>query len=96
MGTILDLIIGDPHNFPHPIRAIGNLIARLEKSLLGEVTGNPNRNPSLEKTRGTLLWSLVVTVTLALTAAVTVGAYALHPYVGIGVEAAAESAPLPL
>ena len=87
MGTILDLIIGDPHNFPHPIRAIGNLIARLEKSLLGEVTGNPNRNPSLEKTRGTLLWSLVVTVTLALTAAVTVGAYALHPYVGIGVEA---------
>ena len=87
MGTILDLIIGDPHNFPHPIRAIGNLIARLEKSLLGDVAGRPDRNPSLEKNRGTLLWSLVVTITVALTAAVTIGAYALHPYVGIGVEA---------
>ena len=87
MGTILDLIIGDPHNFPHPIRAIGNLIARLEKRLLGEVTGNPNRNPYLEKTKGILLWSLVVTITVALTAAVTIGAYAIHPYIGILVEA---------
>ena len=87
MGTILDLIIGDPHNFPHPIRAIGNLIAKLEKRLLGDVSGKSDRNPSLEKTRGTLLLSLVVTITVALTAAVTIGAYALHPYVGIGVEA---------
>ncbi len=87
MGTILDLIIGDPHNFPHPIRAIGNLIAKLEKRLLGEVTGNPNRNPSLEKTKGTLLWCLVVTITVALTGAVTIGAYAIHSYIGILVEA---------
>lgn len=87
MGTILDLIIGDPHNFPHPIRAIGNLIAKLEKRLLGDVSGKSDRNPSLEKTRGTLLWSLVVIVTVALTAAVTIGAYAIHPYIGILVEA---------
>ena len=87
MGPILDRIIGEPHNFPHPIRAIGNLIAKLEKRLLGDVSGKSDRNPSLEKTRGTLLWSLVVTITVALTAAVTIGAYALHPYVGIGVEA---------
>jgi len=87
MGTILDLIIGDPHNFPHPIRAIGNLIAKLEKRLLGDVSGKSDRNPSLEKTRGTLLWSLVVIITVAVTGAVTIGAYAIHPYVGIGVEA---------
>jgi adenosylcobinamide-phosphate synthase len=87
MGTLLDLIIGDPHDFPHPIRAIGNLIAWLEKRLLGDVSGKSDRNPSLEKTRGTLLWSLVVIVTVALTAAVTIGAYAIHPYIGILVEA---------
>ena len=87
MGTILDLIIGDPHDFPHPIRAIGNLIAWLEKRLLGDATGKPDRNPSLEKTRGTLLWCLVVSITLIVTAAVTIGAYAIHPYIGIWTEA---------
>ena len=31
VGFILDLIIGDPHNFPHPIRLIGKLIDVLDK-----------------------------------------------------------------
>lgn len=86
-GTILDLIIGDPHDFPHPIRAIGNLIAWLEKRLLGDVTEMPDRNPFKEKTKGTLLWCLTVIVTVAVTGTVTIGAYLIHPYVGILAEA---------
>jgi len=31
IGFILDCIFGDPYNFPHPIRLIGNLISGLEK-----------------------------------------------------------------
>ncbi len=31
IGFILDCIFGDPYNFPHPIRLIGNLISVLEK-----------------------------------------------------------------
>ena len=31
LGFLLDCIIGDPYNLPHPIRAIGNLIAALER-----------------------------------------------------------------
>lgn len=30
-GFILDLLIGDPHGWPHPICLIGNLIGWLEK-----------------------------------------------------------------
>ena len=33
LGYLLDLIFGDPHWFPHPVRAIGLLIERLEKWL---------------------------------------------------------------
>ena len=33
LGYILDLIIGDPQGYPHPIRLIGKLIEYVEKSL---------------------------------------------------------------
>lgn len=36
LGFILDLIIGDPHWLPHPIRLIGSFIAKLEKKLNGK------------------------------------------------------------
>lgn len=33
-GFVLDLVLGDPYWLPHPVRAIGNLIAKLEAVLL--------------------------------------------------------------
>ena len=32
-GSILDWIYGDPYNFPHMIRLMGNMISSLEKDL---------------------------------------------------------------
>ena len=32
-GFGLDLLLGDPHSFPHPVVAIGKLISALEKLL---------------------------------------------------------------
>lgn len=32
LGFIIDLILGDPYNLPHPVRLIGNLISALEKN----------------------------------------------------------------
>ena len=31
IGYIMDLIIGDPYSFPHPVRYIGKLIKKLKK-----------------------------------------------------------------
>ena len=31
LGSFLDLLIGDPHGFPHPVIAIGKLISVLER-----------------------------------------------------------------
>ena len=31
IGFIIDIILGDPYSLPHPIRAIGTLISKLEK-----------------------------------------------------------------
>lgn len=33
-GFVLDLLIGDPHFIPHPVRLIGSLISFLDKSLI--------------------------------------------------------------
>ena len=35
-GFFLDLIMGDPYIFPHPVRWIGRLISAIEKHDLGE------------------------------------------------------------
>ena len=31
LGSFLDLLIGDPHGFPHPVIAIGKLISVLNE-----------------------------------------------------------------
>lgn len=44
-GFIIDAILGDPYSFPHPVKVIGNLIAKLDKHYLGEKV---KQNTSLE------------------------------------------------
>ena len=85
-GFFLDQLIGDPMNFPHPIRFIGRLIGFLDRKLLGN-TDSKDRDFGSEKRRGVLLWVLVVLITGALTAAVTAGAYSFNKYIGIAAEA---------
>ena len=82
-GFVLDLILGDPYCFPHPIRLIGSLIAKLDKGLLGE---NCTRNEKSEFKKGILLVLVVLLVTVAVTAGLLAGAYFLHPYLGLVVE----------
>lgn len=54
-GYVLDLIIGDPQGFPHPIRLIGKLIEQVEKKLRTKCN-----NDSDERKAGTVLWFTVV------------------------------------
>lgn len=77
LGVLLDRIIGDPHNFPHPIRLIGALIGWLDKKL-------NNRKSIL---RGAVTWIIVVLATVAVSSVIVFGAYRLYKVLGIIVEA---------
>ena len=85
-GILLDLVIGDPYFMPHPIRDIGKLIMILEKKLLGETKGVPDRDPAREKRRGILLWFIVTFTTVFFSAVIVIAAYMINKYLGIAVE----------
>ena len=84
-GTILDLIIGDPHGIWHPVVTIGRWIGWLDKRLLGE--GESNLLQVTQKKRGRLLVLLVILPVVILTAIISLGAYAINPICGFVVEA---------
>ncbi|MEG0856328.1 MAG: adenosylcobinamide-phosphate synthase CbiB [Terrisporobacter sp.] len=61
-GYALDLIIGDPYSFPHPVRFIGNLISFVEK-VIRKITSSDKGL----KIAGFFLWFVTVGVTFLLT-----------------------------
>ncbi len=54
IGFCIDLILGDPHGWPHPVIWIGKLISALEKALRRAFP----RTPAGEKAAGGVLWIL--------------------------------------
>ena len=90
LGIILDRIIGDPMNFPHPIRLIGNLISFLERKLLGEKGFEKNvdkRNTEREFRRGILFCIAVILITAMVTGIIMALAYRINVFLGMAVEA---------
>ncbi len=83
-------MVGDPHNIPHPVVLLGRLIARLDKSLLGEIPpekSDPNtRDAASEGRKGVILVITVVLTAIVLTAAVMYAAYRISPYLGLAAE----------
>ena len=73
----LDLIIGDPLWFPHPVRGIGWAIQKLEKAL---------KRGKMERFSGCLLTLFIAGGTYFLAAGVLYFATKLHPYVGHGLS----------
>ena len=84
IGSVLDLIIGDPHGIPHPIVWIGKWIGFLDRKL-GPKEGEP-RVPDYERRQGVKLVAATVLPTAALSAAALGAAYAVHPVAGVAVE----------
>lgn len=61
-GYLLDLIIGDPYSFPHPVRFIGKLISIVEKQIRKITSSDKGL-----KIAGFFLWFIVVGATLGST-----------------------------
>ena len=87
-GFLLDQLFGDPYFLPHPIRGIGWLIAKTAKTLrAGNPQGNPTEREGLERRQGKLLVVIVLLFTGMLSALILFGAYAMHPGLGVVIEA---------
>ena len=78
-GFILDLIIGDPHFIPHPVRAIGSLISVLEKKW-----NSKDEKKALKK--GRLMVVIVSILTVITTLAILICGYMVNIYLGIIIE----------
>ena len=60
-GFFLDMVLGDPHSFPHPVRWLGTFISRRERSLRGRYP----KTKSKELAAGVILAAETLAVTLA-------------------------------
>ncbi|MEG1538058.1 MAG: CobD/CbiB family cobalamin biosynthesis protein, partial [Clostridiales bacterium] len=83
IGFVLDLWWGDPQNFPHLIRLMGKMIAKLEKWLRHLFPTNETG----ERTAGKILVFLIGITWLLIPLLLVLVAYGLSPWLGLGVEA---------
>ena len=88
-GFVLDLLIGDPHFIPHPVRLIGSLISFLDKRLNSDVKYNSSENEAnlTKYKRGVLLAFTVIIATFIVSAMILVAAYSINLYAGVIAEA---------
>ena len=81
-GFGLDLLLGDPHSFPHPVVAIGKLISALEKLLRRLFPATRNG----ERLAGEILWVLVVSVSAGIPALLLWLCRSISPWLGLAAE----------
>ena len=90
-GFLLDAILGDPYCFPHPVKMIGNLIAKLDKHYLGEKkssteTEKTEEQKAKQRAQGKRCVLVVTLTTLTVTSLIYISTYMLHPILGCVVE----------
>ncbi|MCR5122590.1 MAG: adenosylcobinamide-phosphate synthase CbiB, partial [Ruminococcus sp.] len=78
IGFLLDAIIGDPYNIPHPIRAIGNLIKHME--------GFVRKRFRYLKAGGVFLALSVIAISTVITSLLLLLCYKLHTALGVAAE----------
>lgn len=83
LGFLLDLLLGDPYWLPHPVRLIGKGITKTEALLRPAGKMRTNRQ---ELQGGRRLVVIVLLATTLFVALLLLGAYALHPFLGLLAE----------
>lgn len=88
-GFLLDLLIGDPHFIPHPVRLIGSLISFCDKRLNCDAGYNISEKKLnlIKYKRGMLLAFTVIFATFAISVIIIVAAYSINLYAGVIAEA---------
>ena len=88
-GFVLDLLIGDPHFIPHPVRLIGSLISSLDKRLNCDAGYNSSEKKLnlIKYKSGMLLAFTVIFATFAMSVIIIVAAYSINLYAGVIAEA---------
>ncbi len=84
IGFGMDLLLGDPHGFPHPVAAIGKLISGLEKRLRRLFPATVRG----ENIAGGVLWVLVAGLSTVVPAFVLWGCRQVSPWLRLVVESA--------
>ena len=84
IGFGMDLILGDPHGFPHPVAAIGKFISGLEKRLRRLFPATVRG----ENIAGGVLWVLVAGLSTVVPAVVLWGCRLVSPWLRLVVESA--------
>lgn len=82
IGFCVDLLVGDPHGFPHPVIAIGKLIGLLERKLR-RLLPKTKRG---EQIAGGLLWVLVVLISTSLPALLLLLCHRVSPWLRLAAE----------
>lgn len=82
LGFLLDLLIGDPYNWPHPIRLIGKAIEKLEPMFRHLFP----KSKSGELGAGMMMAVCIIALSFAVPVVVLWVAYKLHLILGLAVE----------
>ncbi|WP_042356016.1 adenosylcobinamide-phosphate synthase CbiB [Bacillus rubiinfantis] len=77
VAYVIDLLVGDPPNWPHPVRWIGSLISALEKRL---------NHGAFRKMKGVIMLAIVLITVCLLVSSFVYLAYKINTFIGIFIE----------
>lgn len=82
LGFGLDMLLGDPYNFPHPVRLIGSCITKVEK-ICRKVFPNTEKGEYLG---GSVLAITIMLCSFCVAGFLVIAARRIHPIVGLIIE----------
>lgn len=77
LAIMIDLLVGDPPKWPHPVRWMGNLISLLEKKL---------NDGAAKRWKGVAMLLFVLITVFLVATGIVLFFYSIHPLAGIFVE----------